>query len=77
MSGAWRGVGDAAGIPEPVRGWLVAACRQAVGDPELVAAMQRSGSQARELSGDAFAAAVKQEVSDLRELNKKLRLALE
>lgn len=77
VSVSWLGFAAPAGIPGPVRDRLVAAFSQAAKDPEVVAAIQRIGSQARELSGDAFAAAVRQEVSDLRELNKKLRIALD
>lgn len=77
VSISWLGFAAPAGIPGPVRERLVAAFSQAAKDPEVAAAIQRIGGQPRELSGDAFAAAVRQEVSDLRELNKKLRLALE
>lgn len=74
---SWLGFAAPAGIPGPVRERLVAAFSQAARDPEVVAAIQRIGSQARELSAEAFASAVRQEVAELRDLNKKLKLALE
>lgn len=76
-SSAWLGFAAPAGIPAPVRDRLVAAFSQAARDPEVVAAIQRIGSVPKELSGEAFAAAVRQEVSELRELNKTLKLALD
>ena len=74
---AWLGFAAPAGIPAAVRDRLVAAFSQAARDPEVVAAIQRIGSVPKELSGEAFAAAVRQEVSELRELNKTLKLALD
>ena len=56
---------------------LIAAFTAAVNDPEVVANFTKGGGEPRNLSGDAFAARVKREIDDLRELNKSLKLTLE
>ena len=74
---SWLGFVAPAGIPAGVRERLLSAFSSAARDPEVATAVARIGSQARELSGDAFAAQVRREVTDLRELNKTLKLALD
>jgi tripartite-type tricarboxylate transporter receptor subunit TctC len=74
---SWLGFVAPAGIPAGVRERLLSAFSSAARDPEVAAAVARIGSQARELSGDAFAAQVRREVTELRELNKSLKLALD
>ena len=77
VSSGWLGFALPAGVPAPVRERLIAAFTTAVNDPEVVAAYTKSGGETRNLSGDAFAARVKREIDDLRELNKTLKLTLE
>jgi tripartite-type tricarboxylate transporter receptor subunit TctC len=48
-----------------------------VNDPEVVANFTKGGGEPRNLSGDAFAARVKREIDELRELNRSLKLTLE
>lgn len=77
VSSGWLGFALPAGVPAPVRERLIAAFSAAVNDPEVVAAYTKGGGEPRNLSGDAFAARVKREIDDLRELNKTLKLTLE
>jgi tripartite-type tricarboxylate transporter receptor subunit TctC len=48
-----------------------------VNDPEVTANFTKGGGEPRTLSGDAFAARVKRELDDIRELNKQLKITLE
>ena len=77
VSSGWLGFAVPAGVPAPIRERLIAALTAAVNDPEVVANFTRSGGEPRNLSGDAFAARVKREIDELRELNKTLKLTLE
>jgi tripartite-type tricarboxylate transporter receptor subunit TctC len=77
VSSGWLGFAVPAGVPAPIRERLIAALTAAVNDPEVVANFTRSGGEPRNLSGDAFAARVKREIDELRELNKSLKLTLE
>ena len=56
---------------------LIAALVAAAKDPEVVEHFTKSGIEVRSLAGDAFAARVKREIDELRELNKDLKLTLE
>ncbi len=77
ISSGWLGFAVPAGVPAAVRDKLIAALTTAVKDPEVVANFTNGGGEPRGLSGDAFAARVKQELDDLRELNKQLKITLE
>ena len=77
VSSGWLGFAIPAGVPAAIREKLIAALTAAVNDPEVVATFTKSGGETRNLSGDAFAARVKREIDDLRELNKDLKLTLE
>jgi tripartite-type tricarboxylate transporter receptor subunit TctC len=48
-----------------------------VNDPEVVANFTNGGGEPRSLSGDAFAARVKRELEEMRELNKVLKITLD
>lgn len=77
VSSGWLGFAIPAGVPATIRDRLIAAFTAAVNDPEVVANYTKGGGEPRNLSGDAFAARVKREIDDLRELNKSLKLTLE
>ena len=77
ISSGWLGFAVPAGVPAAVRDKLIAALTTAVKDPEVVANFTNGGGEPRGLSGDAFAARAKQELDDLRELNKQLKITLE
>jgi tripartite-type tricarboxylate transporter receptor subunit TctC len=76
-SSGWLGFAAPAGLPAAVREKLTAALAAAVKDPEVVATLAKSGLEARHLAGDAFAARVRQELDEVRELNKELRITLD
>ena len=77
VSSGWLGFAIPAGVPAAIRDKLIAALTAAVKDPEVVANFTNGGGEPRSLSGDAFAARVKQELDDLREMNKQLKITLE
>jgi tripartite-type tricarboxylate transporter receptor subunit TctC len=77
VSSGWLGFAMPAGVPTPIRDKLVAALTAAVNDPEVTANFTKGGGEPRTLSGDAFAARVKRELDDIRELNKQLKITLE
>ena len=77
VSSGWLGFAVPAGVPAPVRDKLVAALTAAVNDPEVVANFSKGGGEPRALSGDAFAARVKRELDEMRELNKELKITIE
>ena len=77
VSSGWLGFAVPAGVPAPVRDKLIAALTAAVNDPEVVANLTKGGGEPRSLSGDAFAARVKRELDDMRELNKELKITLD
>lgn len=77
ISSGWLGFAIPAGVPAAVRDKLIAALTTAVKDPEVVANFTNGGGEPRGLSGDAFAARVKQELDDMREMNKQLKITLE
>ena len=77
VSSGWLGFAVPAGVPAPIREKLIAALTSAVNDPEVVANFTKGGGEPRNLSGDAFAARVKRELDELRELNKDLKLSIE
>jgi tripartite-type tricarboxylate transporter receptor subunit TctC len=77
VSSGWLGFAVPAGVPAAVRERLIAAFSAAVVDPEVVANYAKGGGEPRKLGGDAFAARVKREIDELRELNKDLKLTLE
>ena len=77
VSSGWLGFAVPAGVPAPVRDKLIAALTAAVNDPEVVANFTKGGGEPRSLSGDAFAARVKRELDDMRELNKELKITLD
>jgi tripartite-type tricarboxylate transporter receptor subunit TctC len=77
VSSGWLGFAVPAGVPAPVRDKLIAALTAAVNDPEVVANFSKGGGEPRSLSGDAFAARVKRELDDMRELNKELKITIE
>jgi tripartite-type tricarboxylate transporter receptor subunit TctC len=60
-----------------VREKLIAALTSAVNDPEVVANFTNGGGEPRSLSGDAFAARVKRELEEMRELNKVLKITID
>ena len=77
VSSGWLGFAAPAGIPADVRQKLVQAFQAAARDPEIMAKFDAMGIEPRSLAGDAFAARVKREIDDLRELNRELRIALD
>lgn len=77
VSSGWLGFAMPTGVPTPIRDKLVAALTAAVNDPEVLANFAKGGGEPRTLSGDAFAARVKRELEDIRELNKQLKISLE
>jgi tripartite-type tricarboxylate transporter receptor subunit TctC len=77
VSSGWLGFAAPVGIPADVRQKLVQAFQAAARDPEIVSKFEGMGLEPRSLAGDAFAARVKKEIDDLRELNKELRIALD
>lgn len=77
VSSGWLGFAAPAGIPPAARERLIAALVAAAKDPEVVEHFTKSGIEVRSLAGDAFAARVKREIDELRELNKDLKLTLE
>jgi len=77
VSSGWLGFALPAGVPASIRDKLIAALTTAVSDPDVVANFTKGGGEPRNLSGDAFAARVKREIDELRELNKSLKLTLE
>ncbi len=77
VSSGWLGFAVPAGVPAPVRDKLIAALTAAVNDPEVVANFTRGGGEPRSLSGDEFAARVKRELDEMRELNKELKITID
>lgn len=77
VSSGWLGFAAPAGLPAAQRDKLIAAFAAANSDPEVVTAFTKNGLESRSLTGDAFAARVKQELDALRELNKDLKITLE
>jgi len=77
VSSGWLGFAMPAGVPVAARDKLIAALTAAVNDPEVVANFSKSGGEPRTLSGDAFAARVKRELDDMRELNKELKISID
>jgi tripartite-type tricarboxylate transporter receptor subunit TctC len=77
VSSGWLGFAVPAGVPASIREKLIAALTAAVNDPEVIANFGKGGGEPRNLSGDAFAARVKRELDELRELNKELKIAIE
>lgn len=77
VSSGWLGFAVPTGVAAPIRERLIAALTAAVNDPEVVANFTRGGGEPRSLSGEAFAALVKREIDDLRELNRELKLTLD
>ena len=77
VSSGWLGFAVPAGVPAPVRDKLIAALTAAVNDPEVVANLTKGGGEPRSLSGDAFAARVKRELDEMRELNKELKITID
>lgn len=77
ISSGWLGFAAPAGVPAAQRDKLIAALSAANNDPEVVATFTKGGLETRSLTGDAFAARVKQEIDELRELNKDLKITLE
>lgn len=77
VSSGWLGFAVPAGVPAPVRDKLIAALTAAVNDPEVLANFAKGGGEPRSLSGDAFAARVKRELDEMRELNKELKITID
>ena len=77
VSSGWLGFAAPAGIPADVRQKLIQAFQTAARDPEIVAKFEAAGIESRSTAGDAFAARVKREIEELRELNKDLKIALD
>lgn len=77
VSSGWLGFAAPAGIPADVRQKLIQAFQTAARDPEIVAKFEAAGIESRSTGGDAFAARVKREIEELRELNKDLKIALD
>lgn len=77
VSSGWLGFAAPAGIPADVRQKLIQAFEAAARDPEIVAKFEGMGIEPRSLAGDAFAARVKREIDELRELNKDLKISLD
>lgn len=76
-SSGWLGFAAPAHIADDVRARLIDAFVRAARDPEVLAAFTKAAVEPRELTGDAFAARVRRELDQLRELNKTLRIAME
>lgn len=76
-SSGWLGFAAPAGLPAAQRDKLIAALAAATADPEVAATFAKNGLETRNLTGDAFAARVKQELDELRELNKELKITIE
>jgi tripartite-type tricarboxylate transporter receptor subunit TctC len=77
VSSGWLGFAAPAGIPPAVRDKLMNAFAAAARDPEIGANFVKAGMEARSLTGEAFAARVKREIDELKELNKELKIVLE
>lgn len=77
ISSGWLGFAAPSGLPAAQRDKLIAAFTAANNDPEVVATFTKGGLETRSLTGDAFAARVKHEFEELRELNKELKITLE
>jgi tripartite-type tricarboxylate transporter receptor subunit TctC len=77
VSSGWLGFAVPTGVPAAVREKLIAALTSAVNDPEVVANFTNGGGEPRSLSGDAFAARVKRELEEMRELNKVLKITID
>ena len=77
VSSGWLGFVAPAGIPADVRAKLMRAFQAAAQDPEVVAHLEKSGIEPRSTAGEAFAARVRREIDELRELNKDLRISLD
>jgi len=77
VSSGWLGFAAPAGIPAEVRQKLIQAFQTAARDPEIVAKFEAMGIEPRSLAGEAFAARVKREIDDLRELNRELKISLD
>jgi tripartite-type tricarboxylate transporter receptor subunit TctC len=77
VSSGWLGFAAPAGLPADVRQKLVQAFQTAARDPEIMAKFEGMGIEPRSLSGDAFAARVKKEIEELRDLNKELKISLD
>jgi tripartite-type tricarboxylate transporter receptor subunit TctC len=77
VSSGWLGFAAPAGLPADVRQKLVQAFQTAARDPEIMAKFEGMGMEPRSLSGDAFAARVKKEIEELRDLNKELKISLD
>lgn len=77
VSSGWLGFVAPAGIPADVRAKLLRAFQAAAQDPEVVAHLEKSGIEPRSTAGEAFAARVRREIDELRELNKDLRISLD
>lgn len=77
VSSGWLGFAAPAGIPAEVRQKLIQAFQTAARDPEIVAKFEAAGIESRSTAGDAFAARVKREIDELRELNKDMKIALD
>jgi tripartite-type tricarboxylate transporter receptor subunit TctC len=77
VSSGWLGFAMPAGVPVAARDKLIAALTAAVNDPEVVANFTKGGGEPRNLSGDAFAARVKRELDEMRELNKELKITID
>jgi tripartite-type tricarboxylate transporter receptor subunit TctC len=73
----WLGFAAPAGVSATVRARLVDAFLHAARDPDVKAAIARTGNEPAEEAGDAFAARIKREFEDLRELNKTLRIVVD
>jgi tripartite-type tricarboxylate transporter receptor subunit TctC len=77
VSSGWLGFAAPAGVPADVRQKLAQAFQAAARDPEIVAKFEAMGIEPRSLAGEAFAARVKREIDDLRELNRELKISLD
>ena len=73
----WLGFAAPAGITPAVHDKLVGAFARAARDPEVIAGLLRASTVPMDLSGDAFAARVRREFDQLRELNRTLRIAVQ
>lgn len=76
-SSGWLGFAAPAGIPPAVREKLINAFSAALRDPELVATFTKGAMEIRQITGDTFAARVRRELDELKELNKDLKITLE
>ena len=73
----WLGFAAPAGITPAVHDKLVGAFARAARDPEVIAGLLRASTVPMDLAGDAFAARVRREFEQLRELNRTLRIAVQ